>query len=104
MKYNDIIFRLEKIIENWYDKEYLHNHIEYPRDGLCDNITGINTSLIPEEAITSWCYYNGNISFPVGGLEEYERAFIEPYILFTNPKRLHLAVHMLQWFRFHNKE
>lgn len=43
--------------------------------------------------------------FGVGcvGVGEYGADEKEPYSLFNNPLRLHLAVHMLQWFLFHNK-
>lgn len=106
MKYDTIIENLENIIENWYDKEALKKFIAHPEEGLCDNIRVINSSpYIPDQVFMDWVYDSGSMSlFPVGGLEEYESGCKEPYSLFNNPKRLHLAVHMLQWFRYHNVE
>lgn len=102
MKYDEVIVKLEHIIENWYDREELIKYIACSEDGLCDNIKISNTWLL-QNAIKSWSYYDDEHSFfPVGGWEEYEKGMETPYSLFNNPKRLHLAVHMLQWFRQHN--
>ena len=104
MRYDTLIKNLEAIIYNWYEKEDLKLIIQYPFDGLCDNIKPITYGGgVPEECITSWKYYSGDKDYPVGGGEEYVRGCEEPYSLFNNPLRLHLAVHMLQWLRFHNK-
>ncbi len=105
MRYNTLIENLEDIIYNWYEKEDLKIIIKHPFDGLCDNIKP-NTygGGVPKECSTSWKYFNGDSWYPVGGEEEYgEGDDKEPYCLFNNPLRLHLAVHMLQWLRFHNK-
>ena len=104
MKYNILIENLEAIIYNWYEKEELKLVIKHPLEGLCDNIKP-NTfgARVPEECITSWKHYSGDTWFPIGGEEEYGDDEKEPYSLFNNPLRLHLAVHMLQWLRFHNK-
>lgn len=104
MRYDDLIENLEDIVENWYDKEALKLVIKHPSDGICDNINHVSFGThLPQECITSWKYYNGDNWFPVGGEEEYGDDEKEPYSLFNNPLRLHLAVHMLQWLRFHNK-
>lgn len=103
MKYDLLIESLEDIVENWYDREELIKHIKEPCDGLCDNIkSGLLGEGVPKECITSWVYFNGDSWFPVGGGDEYARGEKEPYSLFNNPKRLHLALHMLQWLKFNN--
>ena len=103
MKYDVLIEKLENIIDNWYDKYELVNYIHEPYDGLCDNIkSGGFGGGVPKECISSWMYFNGCPIYPVGGVDEYDIVGEERYSLFNNPKRLHLAVHMLQWFRFHN--
>lgn len=103
MRYNELIKNLEAIIENWYDEEDLKLVIKYPYDGICDNIKPKSFGgMLPQDCITSWKYYSGDNWFPVGGEEEYRGYDKEPYSLFKNPLRLHLAVHMLQWLRFHN--
>lgn len=103
MKYDILIENLEAIIENWYDKEDLKLVIKEPSDGLCDNIkSGSHGGGVPKECITSWVYYNGDSWHPVGGEDEYECGDKEPCFLFNNPRRLHLAVHMLIWLRFNN--
>lgn len=101
MKYDEVIVKLENIIENWYDKEELIKYIDCPEDGLCDNIKTCNTRLFLD-VIQCWVYYDDDPFFPVDGEEEYDKGTKTPYSLFNNPKRLHLAVHMLQWFRQHN--
>lgn len=102
MKYDEVIVKLENIIENWYDREDLIKHIKHPYDGLCDNIKTHDIFSFGE-VIEDWMYCDGwNFFFPVDGDLEYEKGAEIPYSLFNNPKRLHLAVHMLQWFRQHN--
>ena len=101
MKYDSLIKNLENIIEHWYDKEELVTFIKEPCDGLCDNIHN-DIHRIPKEVFESWTYFNGDTLYPVGGVDEYENGVIKAYSLFNNPKRLHLAVHMLQWLRFNN--
>ncbi len=104
MRYDTLIKNLEAIIYNWYEKEDLKLIIKYPFDGLCDNIKpSTYGGGVPEECITSWKYYSGDTTYPVGGVGEYWDDEKEPYSLFNNPLRLHLAVHMLQWLRFHSK-
>ena len=104
MKYDGLIENLENIIDNWCDKYELVNYIHKPYDGLCYNIkSGGSGGGVPEECITSWVYFNGDSLYPVGGEDEYNIDGEECYSLFNNPKRLHLAVHMLQWLRFNNK-
>lgn len=102
MKYTHLISNLEKLIENWYDKEYLYKVIKEPRDGLCDNIKKISVVEIPCECFESWEYFSGDSSYPVDGKVEYSNGCSAPYTLFNNPKRLHLAVHMLIWLRQNN--
>lgn len=102
MKYDIVILKLEKIIENWYDKDDLHSLIAEPHDGLCDNIKDNFLRCFPNEIFDSWSYFNGDYWYPVDGGDEYAHGEENPYSLFDNPKRLHLAVHMLQWFRFNN--
>lgn len=102
MKYYILISKLEKIIENWYEKDILVSLIEEPYDGLCDNIRNQSHKEIPDEVFDSWVYFSGDARYPVGGEEEYGDDQKEPYSLFKNPKRLHLAVHMLQWLRYHS--
>lgn len=101
MNYTHLISKLEKIIENWYDKERLHAVIAEPHDGLCDNIKSDHVS-VPNKCIEDWMYFNGDTWFPVGGEDEYGGDNKGPYSLFNNPKRLHLAVHMLIWLRQHD--
>lgn len=101
MKYDSLIKKLENIIEHWYDKETLKTFIEEPHDGLCDNIR-FGSAYIPYEVFESWTYFTGDTRYPVGGENEYKNGTIQEYSLFNNPKRLHIAVHMLQWLRFNN--
>lgn len=102
MKYDILIENLENIINNWYDKGSLKEVIRSPHEGLCDNIKFETIYEIPDACFEAWKYFTGNICYPVDGCDEYDRGLDEAYSLFNNPKRLHLAVHMLQWFRFHN--
>lgn len=102
MKYDSVILKLEKIIENWSDRDALCGLITEPHDGLCDNIKDFYREGIPNEVFASWSYFNGDYWYPVGGGDEYACGEENPYSLFDNPKRLHLAVHMLIWFRFNN--
>ena len=51
--------------------------------------------------IRAWAYYPNpeneeNTFFPVVGMQEYWKDFES---LYNNPKRLHLAVHLLQYLR-----
>lgn len=101
MIYDEAISKLEKIVENWYDRDKLIKYIEHPNDGLCDNIKTGSAWLV-RESIQSWAYFDGDWLYPVDGFDEYCKGVEIPYALFDNPKRLHLAVHMLQWFREHN--
>ena len=41
MRYDTLIKNLEAVIYNWYEKEDLKLIIQYPFDGLCDNIKPI---------------------------------------------------------------
>lgn len=102
MKYHILISNPEKIIENWYEKDTLESLIGSPLDGLCDNIKYHSTKEIPNELFECWKYFSGEHPYPVDGKVEYELGLKEPYFLFKNPKRLHLAVHMLQWLRFNS--
>ena len=102
MKYYILISKLEKIIENWYDKDILVSLIEEPYDGLCDNIRNQSHKEIPDEVFDSWVYFSGDTWYPVGVKKNMVTIKKEPYSLFKNPKRLHLAVHMLQWLRYNS--
>ena len=102
MKYDILISNLENIIENWYDRDVLVTFIKSPHDGLCDNIKFETVYEIPDACFEAWKYFTGDTYYPVDGCDEYDRGLGESYSLFNNPKRLHLAVHMLQWLRFNN--
>lgn len=106
-----IIERLEKIIENWFDKKELAACLFDSEHGLCLNTTyyqkedGLYSSResVLYDAIRAWTYFpekdeegTGDIFFPVGGSVEYCRDFEH---LYNNPKRLHLAVHLLQYLK-----
>lgn len=108
VEYKDVIERLEKIIENWFDKKELAASLLYPDLGLCINLTYYEEdgqfyqkeSLL-YNGIRAWAYYPNtedeeSIFFPVGGMKEYWKDFEG---LYNNPKRLHLAVHLLQYLR-----
>lgn len=109
VEYEQVIERLEKIIENWFDKEELLKCLFNPEHGLCENVTYYleegeaiyKRDSILYNGIRSWIYFSGSfdpeaILLPVDGVEEYCRGFLE---LYSNPKRLHLAVHLLQYLK-----
>lgn len=108
VEYKDVIERLEKIIENWFDKKELAACLFDSDHGLCMNITYYKEGdqfytkeSILYDGIRAWAYYPSSeyeesIFFPVGGMQEYRKDFES---LYSNPKRLHLAVHLLQYLR-----
>ena len=108
VEYEQVIERLEKIIENWFDKKELATVLFDCNHGLCKNLTHYEVDgtvdtkeeiLFP--AIRAWTYYPEiddaeSIFFPVDGPDEYVKDFEH---LYSNAKRLHLAVHMLQYLK-----
>lgn len=108
VKYEEVIERLEKIIENWFDKKELAAVLFDCNHGLCMNLTHYEVNEVAHTkeavlfpAIRAWAYYPEiddaeSIFFPVDGPDEYVKDFEH---LYSNPKRLHLAVHLLQYLK-----
>lgn len=100
-----VLQRLEAIIHNWNDKEELRKVLDEPDQGLCVNI--FERSLTDKDEfhnfnydmMSSWTYFKdfGDDFFPFGPDEYLNADFEEKY---SNPKRLHLSVHMLHYIRF----
>lgn len=116
-KFDNAIAILERIIENWYDKEELATFVDMG-GGLClqindpddqyyldidsalyDCIRDYNTRHNKIEN-TGLCplFYPVELSFRKYSDDSLNLA------LYNNPKRFHLAVFMLTWFRQHNVE
>jgi hypothetical protein len=101
-----VLKRLEAIIHNWNDKKELRKVLYDPDQGLCVNL--FERSLTEKDGfhnfnydmMSSWTYFyeQGDDYFPLGVAEYENSEFEEKY---SNPKRLHLAVHMLHYIRFH---
>lgn len=118
-KFDQVIETLEQIIEHWFDKEKLDTIINL-KSGLCGNLsypekdehmfTDVNDSLfdcIREYNIKhNKIEYTGIVSvfYPVELSHSiYDRSATKG-TLYNNPKRFHLAVFMLAWFRQYNVE
>lgn len=109
-KYDLQIELLERLIHNWYDiktpsdfynvfPEYRNVYIH--RDGLCAVCRlGFMNRLDRYYMFRKWSLYNRDLVYPVGGFNE----FFGILLTTDNPKRLHLAVHCLQWLRQRNIE
>jgi hypothetical protein len=119
-KYDNVIYLLEQIIEHWFDKEKLATFINL-KSGLCGNLT------CPEEDDEHMftdvsdalyvCIRDYNIKqnkikhvgllstfYPVELSSNEYNQNASAATLYNNPKRFHLAVFMLAWFRQHNME
>lgn len=116
-KFDNVIEILEQIIEHWFDKDQLSMIVNL-QAGLCLNVTDpedddyleIDSALydcIRDYNIQQNKIENTGLSalfYPV------ELSFLKydddsrNATLYNNPKRFHLAVFMLSWFRQHNIE
>lgn len=117
-KYDNVIQLLEQIIEHWFDKEKLATFINL-KSGLCGNLsypeeddqrmfTDVSDALY--DCIRDYNHKHNKIEhvsllsafYPVElKASEYNQNALEA-TLYNNPKRFHLAVFMLSWFRQHN--
>lgn len=116
-KFDNVIATLEQIIEHWFDKEKLATIVNL-KSGLCINLTDPDDDdyFVIEPSIDD-CIRQYNLKhnksvdasitllfYPV------ELSFLhysngsDNATLYNNPKRFHLAVFMLAWFRQHNTE
>lgn len=116
-KFDNVISVLEQIIEHWFDKEKLASFVNMLA-GLCLQVTNperndylsIDESLYDCIKAYNAKYKNGEdrglyaVFYPVElSQKQYAKDSLNS-TLYNNPKRLHLAVFMLAWFRQHNVE
>ena len=119
-KYDNVIHLLEQIIEHWFDKEKLATFINL-KSGLCGNLsypeeddqrmfTEVSDSLY--DCIRDYNRQQNKVDhasiistfYPVElNSGKYNQDALAA-TLYNNPKRFHLAVFMLSWFRQHNIE
>ena len=116
-KFDQAIEILEQIIEHWFDKEKLFSILRCT-GGLCLNLSQPedNDYLFVHDALFD-CIRDYNIKhnkiehtaivsifYPVELSHSAYYSSATQGTLFDNPKRFHLAVFMLAWFRQHNVE
>jgi hypothetical protein len=116
-KFDRVIEILEQIIEHWFDKEKLFSILRY-KGGLCLNLAHPEDDdyLLTHGALFDCIRdyntkhnkieYTGIVSifYPVELSHTAYYSGATQGTLFHNPKRFHLAVFMLAWFRQHNVE
>lgn len=116
-KFDRVIETLEQVIEHWFDKQKLLSILRC-KGGLCLNLSHPEDDdylFVHDALFDCICAYNiqhnkiehtgiVSIFYPVELSHTTYYSSAAKGTLFDNPKRLHLAVFMLAWFRQHNLE
>lgn len=107
--YDRQIELLQLLIENWYDiktREDFYKVFGENADGFPEHYYGLcavcHLESLPwnaqDQMFQDWMYFNDDYDYPV----DHRYEFVTMMLITDNPKRLHLAVHCLQWLRQRN--